>query len=128
MNMPVENDSYPSQERYPAAFDEAVRMLRTGSRFLEVEEAVSTGCHGLVNVSAAQVVAEAQRFLKNLHTLAFEASVAAFERGESDNEVIKKIIKCDFHPFDAEIVAARAKAKAEENSRAEESNVDETAS
>jgi hypothetical protein len=94
------------------AFNEAVRLIRLGHK-TSVEIVSELDDMLGLDKPAWQIVAEARAYLTELQTKAFEASIDAFKRGESQLNVESKLRELGFHSHDAEVVAGRAKAKAD---------------
>jgi len=95
-----------------SAFEKALQLLRLGKHSgLEIVDAIEE--IGGLDKPSWQILSEAQTYLTKLQTQAFDASVDAFRRGESQLEVERKLRALGFSPWDSEQVSARAKAKAD---------------
>jgi|ERR1051325_11193342 hypothetical protein len=93
-------------------FNKAVEMLRDKKyTSLEIIDAIEYAATG--NVDARSIVNDAQKYVKETDEAAFECAVQAFKEGRSHFEVSKTLVKCGLHPFDSEMMASRAKVKAD---------------
>ena len=106
---------YELLEKHEHLFFDAVTRLRRGSEFMDIVHALDGACTA-AGFSSMTLAAEARVYLEELQREAFNAAVEAFESGESIFEVERKLIACSFCPWDAEMIAGRAKQKAEEHS------------
>jgi len=90
-------------------FDLAVRMIRKGESSLAIEAALEADGPGDVRA----VIAEAGKYARETQEAAFACAVEAFKQGRTFFDVCKALEKCDFHPYDSQVVAGRAQAQAE---------------
>ena len=93
------------------AFNEAVRFLRSGRKsnleiVSELDEMLGK------DKSSWEILADAEKYLKELQTRAFDAAVDAFKRGETTLSVEQKLRSLGFQSWDAMTVAGRAQEKA----------------
>ena len=92
------------------AFENIVQAIRAGESGLEIEHRLDGNVTGVDSIP--KLIGEARKYAEEMQIEAFDAAVMAFGDGETHHEVTNKLIKCGFHPYDAEVVASRAKAKA----------------
>ena len=99
---------------YKILFDIAVKMIRRGESSLDIEAALEA--EGPTGGSDLRlIIFEAGKYVTEMQTKSFEATVEAFRQGETNLEVEKKLRALGFHSWDAMVVAERAAraAKAE---------------
>jgi hypothetical protein len=95
-------------------FDEAVRRIRTGhERFLDVVGSMESDCRA-AGLDSSVVCSQARGYLEKTQAAALEAAIVCFRRGEDWRVVLDKFMKAGFSPYNSEVCAARAQAKAEE--------------
>ena len=91
-------------------FDLAVKLIRRGTGYVDLQNELEHAA--LPGTDILSVINDAEKYVRQMQTQAFDASVEAFQRGESHFEVSKKLIRLGFAPYDADTIAARAEAKA----------------
>jgi len=96
-------------------FNRAVELIRRGESSLEIENTFENEPLGIDTLELRSLIADARRYVEKLQTEAFSAAVGAFERGETRLEVEHKLREVGFHSWDAQVVAGRTKAKADEH-------------
>jgi hypothetical protein len=94
-------------------FSLAVQLIR-GRRHnsLEVEAELEKAAISPLK-NARDILYDAEKYVKETDEAAFECAVEAFKQGQSHFEVSKKLIKCGMHPWDSDVLASRAKERAE---------------
>ena len=103
------------QGLYDSLFDLVVRLTREGkTSYPDIISQVEQRALGKDILWVRTLVSAAQKFVTDLHTLAFDASVQLFRSGAEWREVTSKLEQLGYHSFDSQMVAARAKAKAAE--------------
>jgi hypothetical protein len=103
------------KELYDALFDLVVKLTRDGkTSYPDIISQVEQRALGKDILWVRTLVSAAQKFVTDLHTLAFDASVQLFRSGAEWREVTSKLEQLGYHSFDSQMVAARAKAKAAE--------------
>jgi len=105
---------YETKEKHEALFNQAVKRIRRGESSLEVEHALENESLGVDTLELRTVIEDARRYVEEFQLEAFNAAVEAFENGESVLAVEKKLRACGFSRWDSELLAGRAKAKADE--------------
>jgi hypothetical protein len=95
-------------------FNEAVHLVQKGETSLAIANALENEFLGVDILEIRTVIANANEYVKQLQTQAFEAAMAAFQRGESHFQVSKKLRELGFQSWDADTLAWRAQAKAAE--------------
>jgi len=92
-------------------FNEAVRLLRRGEKSIEIISYLEDML-GL-DRPAWEILAAAGAYLKELQNRAFDEAVDSFQKGDSQLEIERRLRALGFSPWDSQVVAGRAKAKAD---------------
>jgi hypothetical protein len=94
------------------AFEKAVKLLRLGrtSTIEIVSEIEEIGC---LDKPSWEILAAAGAYLKELQNRAFDEAVDSFQKGDSQLEIERRLRALGFSPWDSQVVAGRAKAKAD---------------
>ncbi len=98
-------------------FDLAVSLIRKGTRYVELISKLETASRTPMDVR--DLISDADKFVKEMQTTSFAAAIEAAHRGESHFEISKKLVKLGFHPYDSDLIAARAMGKAAQESAQE---------
>jgi hypothetical protein len=103
----MDNKNYQNKE----LFDLAVTMTRAGASYPEIISELEA--QGPTGGDVRVIIAEASKYAEDVQKDSLACSIQAFKNGESFFSVCKKLEKCGFHPYDASVVAGRAKKTAE---------------
>src|SRR6266478_2671527 len=101
-----------SNEYDTELFNLAVSEIRKGTRYVDLICKLEAASRTPMDVR--DLISDADKFVKEMQTKSFEAAVEAARRGESHFQISKKLIQLRFHPYDADLIAARAMGKAAE--------------
>jgi hypothetical protein len=93
------------------AFNLVVQLIRRGESSLDIENRLEHNTTGIESIP--KFIGEARKYVEELQTEAFAASVDAFINGDTVQGVEEKLRKLGFHPWDAQVVAERAKKRAD---------------
>ena len=92
-------------------FQLAVSLIRRGYGYVDLTNELEQAARTPMDVR--DVINSASKFVAEMQTTSFAAAIEAAHRGESHFEISKKLVKLGFHPYDSDLIAARAMAKAE---------------
>jgi hypothetical protein len=93
-------------------FNRAVAMIRQGRNFVDILTTLET--EALPSTDVRSIISEARKYVQEVQKVAFDSAIECFKQGQSHFEVSKKFVECGFHPYDADVAAARAQKKAQE--------------
>lgn len=107
-------DFAKSEEARKPLFDKAVKLLRHGESFTQVDADLHYECEKL-GINSFEIAADAQRYIEQNQKAAWQMAVNAFRGGEQLHVVENRLMKeFGFSPFDSEQVAFRARKKVTE--------------
>jgi hypothetical protein len=92
-------------------FSLAVKLIRAGNSYPEIISGLESASQSPMDVRG--IIAQASKYVAEVQKESLECAIVAFKQGRSFFDVCKTLEKCDFHPYDATIVAGRAKAQAD---------------
>jgi hypothetical protein len=92
-------------------FTLAVKLTRAGNSYPEIISELESASQSPMDVRG--IIAQASKYVAEVQKESLECAIVAFKQGWSLFDVCKTLEKCGFHPYDASVVAGRAKAQAE---------------